>query len=147
MADDSNPRQFGIRPPEVIIRETLARIKDEAKRLENRGRNYHWKHAVFTFVTIVFGVAAPALVTYAQGIKSQGTISHGPDGWANAWALVAILATALVAAASSLKTAFRWGDRFGVAELAALELDELASSTEFNFERVMRVTRNEEIYS
>jgi uncharacterized protein DUF4231 len=129
-----------------VVRETLERVRREALFLRRRGARYQRTHAVVTFLTIVLGVAAPALVTYAQALGQGSSTSN--DHWlSQAWGVIAILVTGLVGAGASLRSAFRWGDRFGSATLSSLELDELASTAALTFERMSRTVREDSIAS
>jgi hypothetical protein len=59
--------------------------------------------------------------------------------------IIAIVAVAFAGATTVLLNTFRWGNRYGKASLAAISLQELASSTRLRFYDVFRTVRPEAI--
>src|SRR5215210_5827077 len=101
-----------------VVEKSLERIHAEAESFHRKADSERRYHTWFSAALAVLGVAAPTLVTYQ--IQSK-------DG--SGLALIAILLTAIVGAASALQATFRWSDRFRRTSLTALALDELESST------------------
>jgi hypothetical protein len=114
-----------------IVETSIENITQKANDLKKESTSLQTKHSVFVFATIVGGVIAPALVTYT------------PNWY---WKLAAIIVTAIVAASASLRTAFKWGDRYGNAALASLALEELASSTRLQIAKIANTVKSEFIY-
>ena len=114
-----------------IVENSIENITKKANELKKECASLQQKHSVFTFATIVGGVMAPALVAYT------------PNGY---WKLAAVIVTAIVAASASLRTAFKWGDRYGTTALASIALEELASSTRLQIAKIANTVKQEFIY-
>jgi hypothetical protein len=102
-----------------LLTETRAEIED----LKKHGNQLRWSHNIFTALVIVAGVAAPAAVTYA--------------GANHSFILLAIGLSALVSAAASLRSTFRWGERYGSVLLTAAGLEELCATLELAVDDVL----------
>ena len=116
-----------------IVQETIDNIKKEAKRYNDRSKNFKFLHEFFVFTTIFLGVLAPAFVAMSPRIGYE---------W---FPIVDGGATDLVAIAANLRNVFQWGERFTNAGLVGLELQQLASSTQLKFVRMEKATNTESI--
>jgi hypothetical protein len=99
-------------------------IRKEGKQLETEASRqktmFTWSRAL----TALFGVAAPALVTYQTQVQGTG------------WQLAAILLTSMAGAAATLQAIFGWGERYGRTRMAALNLREILFELETQGQRL-----------
>jgi hypothetical protein len=117
---------------ESILKESIASIEKEARSQIARARNLRWSNSVFTFASAILGVGAPTLVTYFAQDPAAGIMKF-----------VAILVAAFAGATTILITTFRWGERYGQSSLAAISLQELASSTKLRLQDAKRTSKPE----
>lgn len=118
---------------EKILEESIQSIEREARSQNSRAWKLRWSNSIFTFASAVLGVGAPTLVTYFAQDPNAGTIMK----------FVAILAAAFAGATTILITTFRWGERYGQSSLAAISLQELASSTKLQLQDAKRTAKQE----
>jgi hypothetical protein len=117
---------------EEILKESIESIEREAKSQISRAWKLRWSNSMFTFSSAVLGVGAPTLVTYFAQDPNAGIMKF-----------VAISAAAFAGATTILITTFRWGERFGQSSLAAISLQELASSTKLQLQDAKRTAKSD----
>ena len=104
---------------ERLLNETRAEIND----LKQQGKWLRWWNNIFTALVIVAGVAAPAAVTYTTSKPSFVPVAFG--------------LRAIVRAAASLRSTFRWGERYGSVLLTAAGLEELCATLELSVDDIV----------
>ena len=105
--------------------DVVSEIALKADKLEVESRRFRRLHQAFTVLTILLGVAAPAIVTYSP-----------PPDIEVRWKLFAICATAFAGASATLRTVLRFGERYSNSALTAITLRELAARLEAQARKV-----------
>ncbi|HYU32871.1 MAG TPA: DUF4231 domain-containing protein [Thermoanaerobaculia bacterium] len=109
MVDNPSPSE----PRDPLV-EVASEIAKKARDLESESRSLRRWHQVFTVLTILLGVSAPAAVTYSP-----------PDSYAFWWKLIAIGLTAFATASATLRTVLRFSERYSNSALTAIALLDL----------------------
>lgn len=125
MADGPTPEERAS-AVEGALNSTLASIRAKALELEKladrQRRRYNWARSA----TVILGVLTPTFVTF------QTQHSGGSPQLAFWLGILAIGITAATGIVTGLQAAFKWGEGFGRATTASLELGELVDATDLD---------------
>jgi hypothetical protein len=117
---------------EDSVNQAVMEINGKARSLENeagRLRNYH---QIFTILTILLGVSAPALVSYSPS---------EPIVWW--WKMLTIGVTALASASATIRTVLRFGERYSSAALTSITLLDIEAQVQAKQQEVIMTVKEE----
>ena len=100
--------------------------------LENEAKWLRRWHQWFTGLTILLGVAAPAVVTYTPPVGIEFT-----------WKIIAIVITAFATASATIRTVLRFSERYSNSALTAIALKELWAEVQATRQQVLTETKPE----
>jgi hypothetical protein len=124
MSDDSKHEER-TKAVEKALDSNLAAIRAKALEFQQlagrQRRRYTWARSA----TVVLGVLAPTIVTF----QTQHSGSSQLTFWLG---ILAITITAGTGIVTGLHASFKWGEGFGRAATASLELEELADSSDLD---------------
>ena len=103
-------------------------ISAKARELEQESKHLRLYHQVFTILTILLGVSAPALVTVNKA------------GW---WELVAIVVTAFAAASATIRTVLRFSERYSNSALTSIALLDAEAQVQAKKEEVLTTVKDQ----
>jgi Protein of unknown function (DUF4231) len=108
---------------ERAFNSALATVRTRASEFQRLAERQRGRFNRARAATVILGVITPTFVTY------QTQHNGGPEV-AIVLGILAILFTASAGIVAGLQTTFRWGEGFGRASSASLELEELADNQE-----------------
>jgi hypothetical protein len=114
------------------VQKVAAEIRTESTKLTKEAESMRWKHRFFTVMTVLLGVAAPAVVTYTPG--------PALDLY---WKPIAIAITAFATASATIRTVLRYGDRYANSALTAIAFDDLCAQLFAKREEVLSQVKEE----
>ncbi len=133
MPDDGNL----VEPARMLLNDTFKKLGAEKDKYSKWGRWLKRWNTFFNASTVLLSVVAPALVTY------QTQQSGGGDGLT----FVAIAFVGVAGAAATLRTVFRFSERFGYTTLTGLALQELESNSRLDLEDMLNSAEGVDIHS
>jgi hypothetical protein len=121
------------------VLDVASEIRSEVEDLKREASSMRDKHQFYTVITILLGVAAPAIVTYTPPVDFEFE-----------WKIFAIIITAFATASATIRTVLRYSERYNNSALTAIALEDLWA--ELNAKRqevlvqVKEEYRNQKLY-
>jgi hypothetical protein len=111
--------------------EALVQISEEivgkARRLEREASRMRSYHQLFTILTILLGIGAPALVTYTPPATVDTVV----------WKLIVIFTTAFATGIATVRTILRFDERYSNSALTSISLLELDAKIHAMWQEVL----------
>lgn len=108
-------------------------ISSKARTLEQEASRNRFNHQLFTILTILLGISAPALVTY----------SPPPTVDVVWWKIIVILVTAFATAAATIRTVLRFSERYSNSALTSINLLDLEAKVHAKRQEVLTTVKDE----
>ncbi len=121
---------------EQSVTKAASEISAKARELERESRRMRFYHQVFTILTILLGVSAPALVTVTANPSANAQS-------AIAWKVVAIVVTAFAAASATIRTVLRFSERYSNSALTSIALLDIEAQVQAKKEEVLMTVKDQ----
>ncbi len=108
-------------------------ITSKARSLERESNRMRFSYQLFTVLTILLGVSAPAFVTYSP----PATIDLV---W---WKIIVIAVTAFATAAATIRTVLRFSERYSNSALTSIALLDLEAKVHAKRQEVIKTVKTE----